>query len=242
MRAVAVLKGCTFVEFLHRSVDSDCGIDDEWLLFRDFSKKKKGPEHPRFLATSALPAKCAGTPEDCGQLCRLLRGGIVIRSHDVCTPYPNLNTTLVLKHIFGLTTCTDACLDSHSSINVSVQITELVAGSLADEVQRVTLRAEVSANSNNGTFRLEFGSASVDGRARNRVDADRDGKFWTSQLGANASADEVGTISFQAKGNGVWYNCLTVIQRRNCCHPRVTTGEVCNTVRVTVSRKNQPFP
>ena len=100
------------------------------------------------------------------------------------------------KHVFGLTTCTDACLASHSSAKVSVQITELVAGSLADEVQRVTLRAEGSANSNNGTFRLEFGSASVDDTARKRVDADHDDKFWTSQLGANASADEVGIIVF----------------------------------------------
>lgn len=96
----------------------------------------------------------------------------------------------MFNRALGLTTCTDACSASRSSTNVSVQITEIVAGSIADEVQRVTLRAE--GTSNNGTFRLEVATVSADDRARSRVDADHDGRFWTSQLGANASAEEVG--------------------------------------------------
>lgn len=80
----------------------------------------------------------------------------------------------------------------------------------------MTLRAEGSVNSNNGTFRLEVGSAFADDRARSRVDADHDGKFWTSQLGANASANEVGTRVL----------CLVLLPGRNsetyCFHPTVT--------------------
>ena len=71
----------------------------------------------------------------------------------------------------------------------------------------MTLRAAGSVDSNNGTFRLEVGSASADDKTRSRVDADHDGKFWTSQLGANASADEVGTSAFWVEGNTIW--CVT---------------------------------
>lgn len=172
--------------------------------------RKKLLNFPRFLlpCRENVPVSLYTT----GSSVDFYGGGIVLTTHDgtekyispyVHTPYSVLIITLcspvvliVCKHVFGLTTCTNPCSAAHSSTNVSVQITELVAGSLADEVQRVTLRAEGSVNSNNGTFRLEVGSASADDRARSRVDADHDGKVWTSQLGANASADEVGTIAF----------------------------------------------
>lgn len=42
-----------------------------------------------------------------------------------------------------------------------------------------------------GTFRLEFTDPSADGEERSRVDADHDGRYWTSQLSANSSAEEV---------------------------------------------------
>lgn len=110
-----------------------------------------------------------------------------------CNPHRSMD---VRSFVLALTTPIDVRSAARSSTNVSVQVTELVAGSLADEVQRVTLRAEGAMNSNNGTFRLEVGSASADDGARSRLDADHDGKFWTSQLGANASAEEVGTMAF----------------------------------------------
>lgn len=70
-----------------------------------------------------------------------------------------------------------------------MRVTELTAGSLQDEVQRVTLRA--IGPMDNGTFRLEVGGVRVDGGGRNRVDADNDDRYWTSQLGANSTAEEV---------------------------------------------------
>lgn len=73
---------------------------------------------------------------------------------------------------------------------MSVQVTELVTGSLANEVQRVTLRAETSIE-NSGTFRLEVGDATAGGGGRSRSNADQDGRYWTSQLSGNSSALEV---------------------------------------------------
>lgn len=73
---------------------------------------------------------------------------------------------------------------------MSVEITELVKGSLVNEVQRITLRAETSTE-NSGTFRLEVGDASIGGGGRSRVSADQDGRYWTSQLSGNSSAEEV---------------------------------------------------
>lgn len=103
--------------------------------------------------------------------------------------------------VLGLTTCTNARSAGHSSANISVQITERVAGSIADEVQRVTLRAE--GDSTNGTFRLEVATASGDDRTRSRTDADHDDRFWTSQLGANASAEEVRIMALRGERDGV---------------------------------------
>lgn len=76
-----------------------------------------------------------------------------------------------------------------------MQITELVTGSLVDEVQRVTLRAEGPIDT--GTFRLEVGGASSDGRWRGQVDADHDDRYWTSQLDANSTAEEARTTVLQ---------------------------------------------
>lgn len=73
---------------------------------------------------------------------------------------------------------------------MSVQVTEIVTGSLPNEVQRVTLRAETSMD-NSGTFRLEIGEATTFGGGRSRVNADQDGRYWTSQLSGNSSAEEV---------------------------------------------------
>lgn len=73
---------------------------------------------------------------------------------------------------------------------MSIEITELVAGSLANEVQRVTLRLETSMG-NSGTFRIEVGDPTTGGGGRSRVNADQDGKYWTSQLNCNSSAEAV---------------------------------------------------
>lgn len=79
---------------------------------------------------------------------------------------------------------------SLSRSNTSIKVTELVAGSLVNEVQRVTLRVDAAKNGT-GTFRLEVGDASGDSSGRSRVSADRDGRYWTSQLGVGSSAVEV---------------------------------------------------
>ncbi|CAM9173076.1 unnamed protein product, partial [Hapterophycus canaliculatus] len=78
--------------------------------------------------------------------------------------------------------------DSKSSIGI--KITELVAGSLLSEVQRVTLRVDAAVNGT-GTFRLEAGDASEGGGGKSRVTADHDSRYWTSQLGVHSSAVEV---------------------------------------------------
>ena len=67
-----------------------------------------------------------------------------------------------------------------------------MAGSLTSEVQRVTLREEGAIGST-GTFRLEVGDGLAGGGNRSRVDADHDGRYWTSQLSASSSAEEVRT-------------------------------------------------
>lgn len=82
----------------------------------------------------------------------------------------------------------------HSSTNNTVEVIELVTGSLVNEVQRVTLRSEEIAGS--GTFRLEIGGETANSRGRDRVDADHDGWYWTSQLSANSTAEEVGTYKW----------------------------------------------
>lgn len=79
-----------------------------------------------------------------------------------------------------------------SSADTDVQVTELVTGSLASEVQRVTLRDE-GAITSTGTFRLEVGDGMTDGGGRSRIDADHDGRYWTSALSATSSAEEVRT-------------------------------------------------
>lgn len=66
---------------------------------------------------------------------------------------------------------------------------EVVSGSLTSEVQRVSLRSE--GISSNGTFRIEVTDGSTDVSARNRVDANHDGTYWTSELTANATSEEV---------------------------------------------------
>lgn len=76
-----------------------------------------------------------------------------------------------------------------------MEITELVAGSLTDEVQMVALRAEGAVGG--GTFRLEVGVAPTDIGERNHLDADHDGVYWTSQLSANSSDVEVRTITLR---------------------------------------------
>lgn len=70
-----------------------------------------------------------------------------------------------------------------------MEILELVPGSLTSEVQRVLLRSE--GISSNGTFRIEVSDGSLDGGGRDRVDADHDGRYWTSELSANSTSEEV---------------------------------------------------
>lgn len=80
-------------------------------------------------------------------------------------------------------------LATHSSSNTSVRVTELVPGSLTDEVQRVSLRAESAGI--NGTFRLETGSGIPGRDKRDRVESSQDDRIWTCELGAYSTAEEV---------------------------------------------------
>lgn len=90
----------------------------------------------------------------------------------------------------SLSDCVISIRLSLSRSNTSIEVTELVAGSLVNEVQRVTLRVDAAANAS-GTFRLEVGDALGAREGRSRVSADNDGRYWTSQLGINSSAVEV---------------------------------------------------
>ena len=76
-------------------------------------------------------------------------------------------------------------------VNASVQITEVVAGSLTNEVQRVTLRA--TNDTSIGTFCLETRGARAHWRGRGGVDGEHDDRYWTSQLRSNSTAEEVKT-------------------------------------------------
>lgn len=73
---------------------------------------------------------------------------------------------------------------------MSVEVTEIVTGSLPNEMQRVTLRSE-TAMDNSGTFRLEIGDPAAGAGGRSRVNYDQDSRYWTSQLSAKSSAEEV---------------------------------------------------
>lgn len=70
-------------------------------------------------------------------------------------------------------------------------VTEVVTGSLTNEVQRVTLRGEGSMTI--GTFRLEVKGTLADDKPRDKFAVDHDGMYWTSQLSANSTGEEVRT-------------------------------------------------
>lgn len=73
-----------------------------------------------------------------------------------------------------------------------MSVTEVVAGSLQDEVQVVTLRAE--GNATGGSFRLEVGTGSRDEMGWDRITSEYDDRFWTSELGVNSTAEEVSAL------------------------------------------------
>lgn len=82
-----------------------------------------------------------------------------------------------------------------SLANTSVQIRELMKGSLTNEVQRITLRAVNGILT--GTFRLEIGIGTrADKQGRGRAYGDHDDMSWTSPLGANSTAEDVRTNKY----------------------------------------------